>query len=78
MTAASPSTPPTTPTRARAHEGGVAAAPRRLRRFAVRGPRCPHCGGPLAVGEGARLCAVCGYLESRAAPSGRASGRPAA
>ncbi len=41
-----------------------AGAPRRLRRFAVRGPHCPRCCGPLAVGEGARLCAVCGYVET--------------
>jgi hypothetical protein len=55
-----------------------ASEPRRLRRFAVHGPRGPRCGGPLAAGEGARLCAVCGYLESRAEPIVRASARPAA
>lgn len=60
-------------------EGSAPAdPPRRLRRFAASGPHCPRCGGPLATGEGARLCAVCGYLELRGAPTGDVSRRPAA
>jgi hypothetical protein len=35
--------------------------PRRLRRMAAFGPRCPDCAGPLAFGEGCSLCPVCGY-----------------
>ena len=42
------------------------SAPRRLRRMAAFGPRCPDCAGPLAFGEGCSLCPVCGY--SRCAP----------
>jgi len=37
------------------------AGPPRLRRTAAIGPRCPDCGGPLAFGEGCRLCPVCGH-----------------
>jgi len=37
-------------------------AGRRLRRLAVRGPRCPHCAGPLVHGEGRAGCPVCGYV----------------
>ena len=41
---------------------GVApATARRLRRLVAVGPRCPDCGGPLAFGEGCRLCPVCGH-----------------
>jgi hypothetical protein len=37
------------------------APPRRLRREASLGPRCPHCAGPLVFGEGCSVCPVCGY-----------------
>lgn len=50
----------------------------RLRRFEVRGPHCPLCGGPLISGEGARLCALCGHRESAASPYPEPGGRPAA
>lgn len=33
----------------------------RLRRMLAVGARCPDCGGPLAYGEGCRLCPVCGH-----------------
>ncbi len=55
-----------------------AASGRRLRRFEVRGPHCPLCGGPLVSGEGARLCAICGHLESGAASYAEPRDRPAA
>ncbi len=38
----------------------AAGAPR-LRRMLAVGPRCPDCGGPLAYGEGCRVCPVCGH-----------------
>ena len=38
-----------------------AVADRKLRRVAMRGPRCPDCAGPLVFGEGCRVCPVCGY-----------------
>jgi hypothetical protein len=34
---------------------------RRLRRFALHGPRCPECAGPLVFGEGCQACPVCGF-----------------
>ena len=38
-----------------------AAADRKLRSVAMRGPRCPDCAGPLVFGEGCQVCPVCGY-----------------
>lgn len=43
----------------RAPEPGIARP--RLRRMLAVGPRCPDCGGPLAHGEGCRLCPICGH-----------------
>lgn len=51
---------------------------RRLRRFEVRGPHCPLCGGPLVSGEGASLCAICGHRASGPAPYPQPGDRPAA
>lgn len=65
MTAAAPFQP-ALPATADRPPGHTAAAPRatgapRLRRMLAVGPRCPDCGGPLAYGEGCRLCPVCGH-----------------
>ena len=53
--------PPAPPRGAAAPLEGAPSAPRRLRRFAAYGPRCPDCAGPLAFGEGCALCPICGY-----------------
>ena len=51
---------------------------RRLRRSGVRGPHCPLCGGPVAYGEGARLCLLCGRREPAAPPYSQPGDRSAA
>ncbi|MEI6137177.1 MAG: hypothetical protein WCQ48_07165 [Chloroflexota bacterium] len=56
MTSMTPTATPATDVNA-----GAPAAPRRRRQWAVAGPSCPQCAGPLVFGEGCSLCPVCGH-----------------